>query len=155
MNESRFNMWRAIVALAHADHKITSEEKDFILDKMKGGPMNAAQADIIRQDLTQSRQVGDFMPLITAPEDRSTVVYYARMLVWSDGEYDQQEEKLVELLRRNALDQVDLDKELADAGMYAKRYAQEYEETRRMEKDRFLGNGLFRWISDFIDRDQG
>lgn len=135
VSDSRLNMWRAVIALAHADHVLKPEEVKFIEDKIKHGKMDDKQIALLLSDSETPAKLEDVLPKVTEPSDRSMLVYYARLLVWSDGEYALQEERLLDVLRNNALGSIDLERELSEARIIAERHATEYEEYLERETD--------------------
>lgn len=111
--DNRFNMWRAIVAVAHADHDVSSEEqsylekiittmhsRSFIKDEQK------AQLD---QDLKQSPDVTEALNAIEDPKYRGQVLYFARMLAHKDGVVCDNEDALLKRLHINATGDVDIE----------------------------------------------
>ncbi|MGM0421870.1 MAG: hypothetical protein ACQEQL_02105 [Pseudomonadota bacterium] len=157
ISNSRYTMWRAIIALAHADHVVTQEEKDFIMKKLESLPFSTEQRTQLLEDMEESPDIEALLPDITEPVDRSMLVYYGRLLVWSDGEYALQEEKLLKLMNMNALTQVDLDKALSESKDYARQYADRYEQSLKEEERGDHGPFLtaFDWINDFINKIRG
>jgi uncharacterized membrane protein YebE (DUF533 family) len=98
VSESRFFMWRAVVAMAHADKIVEPEEKELIESYLSKIPFSEQQKEILRRDLEKQRDVAQMFELITDPEDQGEFFQFARMLVWSDGDYDAQEKKILEYL---------------------------------------------------------
>ena len=154
VSESRFNMWRAVIALAHADHIVTPEEREFIQQKLDKIDFSPEQANQLREDLQTAQPVSEILPHITEPQDRSMLIYYGRLLVWSDGEYDAQEERLLRMLKNDVTSKVDMDKAMLEAKSYAERYANDYERSLSDEEDRQNRKMMapFRWFYDVIGR---
>lgn len=92
--ESRFNMWRAVVALVHVDGRVTTEEKELVESYMGNLPLSAQQVAILREDLVDAQDVGDMFGRITAPEDQGEFFQFARIMNWSDGDLDAQEDEI-------------------------------------------------------------
>lgn len=155
ISKSRYTMWRAIIALAHADHVITQEEKDFIMKKLESLPFSTEQRTQLLEDMEESPDIEALLPDITEPVDRSMLVYYGRLLVWSDGEYALQEEKLLKLMNMNALSQVDMEQALSESRDYARQYADGYARSREEESEHGPLLTPFRWIHDFINKISG
>ena len=97
ISESRFYMWRAVVAMMHADHVIKPHEINFILESTRDVPMDEAQRATLKADLTDAPSIDTMFAGITSPRDREDFFHLARALAWSDGHFDEREE---EFLRR-------------------------------------------------------
>lgn len=109
MTESRFYMWRAVFALAHADHIVTDEERKFMVRILATEGFSEEQETILRQDMETAQEVGNMFLKVSDPEDRSQFFYFARMLLWSDGDFAQQEQKLLTELGKDHFKSVDFD----------------------------------------------
>lgn len=155
VSDSRLNMWRAVIALAHADHKLTDEEIQFIGKKIKGGKMSADQQEILLSDLQSPAELENVLPKVSEPSDRAMLVYYGRLLVWSDGEYAIQEEKLLNMMNDNALSKVNLEEAFADARAMAEQHAEDYEfyleEKASIPEPRSLVGKAFSYIVNLVD----
>lgn len=96
VNDSRFHMWRAIFALAHADGKVTVEETAFINNYLQHVPFSGAQRLTIEQDIANPQQIGEMLARVTEPEDQGQFFQFADMLVRCDGDYDPYEQSAIE-----------------------------------------------------------
>lgn len=104
VTESRFYMWRALFAIAHADDKVCSEERHFMHKILQDYPFTAEQARILEADMAVKQDVAGLFEQITNPQDRSQFFDYARTLVWCDGDYGAKEqEALLKLNRAHVL----------------------------------------------------
>lgn len=99
LSDSRFNMWRAVVALAHLDDYIAVEEQDFIGRYLQNVPFDEEQKAVLLNELAEGGDVKEFFDQITEPSDQSDFFEFARMICWCDGDYDAQEEKIFEYLK--------------------------------------------------------
>lgn len=98
LSESRFFMWRAVFALAHADGQVTDEEKAFVENYLHYVPLSDAQKDRIRKDISEPQSVNAMLIGVSQQEDMADFFQFAQMLVRSDGSYDEQERAIVERL---------------------------------------------------------
>lgn len=98
ISESRFHMWRAVFAMAHADGKITREEKAFIEHYLEKIPFSAAQKTALKDDLQTPQKVVDMLGGVIDPDDRTDFFQFATMMAWSDGEYHAREREIMENL---------------------------------------------------------
>jgi len=110
VSESEFYMWRAIFALAHADHVVTDEERSFMTKNLAVISFSAEQRDVLTQDIETAQNISDMFLKIEDQEFRSRFFYYARMLMWSDGDFAAQEQKIITELGRAHYKMVDFGK---------------------------------------------
>lgn len=99
ISESRFNMWRAVVALVHADNEVTQEERDLVENYIRNISFSEEQKSVLREDLEHSQDIGEIFSLITAKEDQAEFFDFARVVSMADGTIDQQEEEIFEKLK--------------------------------------------------------
>ena len=94
--ESRFHMWRAVIAMMHADHIVKPHEINFILEHTRPLPMSAEQRSILKEDLSSPpSSIDDLFDLISSPIDREDFFHLARALAWADGHFDEREQALL------------------------------------------------------------
>ncbi len=96
-------MWRAIVAMAHADKVIEPEEKEMIENYLSRVPFSDKQRQVLLGDIEKQRDVAQMFEFVTEPEDQGDFFQFARMMVWSDGDFDAQEKKILEHLEKNQM----------------------------------------------------
>ena len=101
--ESRFNMWRSVVAMAHADGVVTSHELSFINDYIKDIEFSKEQLDIIGDDLRNPKDIKTSFDKILEPQDQKDFFALARALSWCDGDYDAQEKSIIDFLEKQNL----------------------------------------------------
>ncbi len=104
ITDSRFYMWRAVFAMAHADGKVTQEEIDFIEGYLDKIAFTEQQKMIIRDDLRNPKKVGDMLSHVVNPDDRSDFFQFSTMLAWSDGDYAVSEKAVIERLLAEQMD---------------------------------------------------
>ncbi len=114
MSDSRFYMWRAVFAMAHADHVVTAEEKKYLKGVLGSEPFNDDQKAILERDIDAAQDVAEMFLRVEDQSDRSQFFYHARMLVWSDGDFGEQEQKIIMRLKQNHVRTVDFNKVLED-----------------------------------------
>ena len=59
ISESRFKMWRAVFAMAHADGLVTDHEKSFMENYLEKVPFSPEQREILREDMRDPELLGD------------------------------------------------------------------------------------------------
>ncbi len=109
VNDSRFYMWRAVFALAHADHTVTKDEREFMYNVLHSEAFSKEQRHILEDDILDPQDVTAMFMQIADQEDRSRFFYYARMLCWCDGNFDAQEQEIVLKLKRLHVRNVNID----------------------------------------------
>jgi uncharacterized membrane protein YebE (DUF533 family) len=114
MSESRFYMWRAVFAMAHADDVVTTEERKYLKGILSREPFTDEQRKILEQDIEQAQDIAEMYLKIEDQNDRSQFFYHARMLVWSDGDFGEQEQKIIMRLKHNHVRTVDFDQLIQD-----------------------------------------
>ncbi len=109
VSESRFAMWRTIFALAHADHVVTEEEKDFMAQTLGRVAFSEAQKEILRGDIKHPQNIPEMFASISDPEDVSQFFYFARMILWADNDFDEAEQNILVELGRLRFKNADID----------------------------------------------
>ncbi len=110
VSESRFYMWRAIFAMAHADGVVTEEESDFLNEYLSNVSFSDQQKSILKEDLKNPQDVGNMFSKIGDQSDRAQFFYFARMLAWCDGDFDEQEKVILDKLKSSHIAAIDIDK---------------------------------------------
>lgn len=95
ISDSRFNMWRAVVAMIHADEVIQPHEINFILTQTRDLPFSDEQRAILKNDLSVAGDVQALFGNITTPRDKEDFFHLARAVSWSDGDYDERERSTI------------------------------------------------------------
>jgi len=101
INESRFYMWRAVVAMIHADGVVTPHELSFIKDYMSDLNLTPNQTLLLEMDIAKPQLVHDMFSEISELQDRKDFFALARALAWCDGDFDAQEEHILNHLEKN------------------------------------------------------
>jgi len=95
LSESRFNMWRAVVAMVHADNIVQPHEINFILENTKNLPLSQEQSAQLAADVRTPYDINSAYGAITNPRDKEDFFHFARAIAWSDGEFDEREKGLL------------------------------------------------------------
>lgn len=114
VSESTFYMWRAVFAMAHADDVVTAEEKKYLHGILANEPFCAEQKRILEKDIDTPQDVANMFVKVEDQHDRSQFFYHARMLVWSDGDFGEQEQKIIMRLKQTHVRTVDFDQIIKD-----------------------------------------
>lgn len=100
LTESRFYMWRAVVAMVHADGVVTPHELAFVNDYIREIDLSPSQLEIIRDDLHVTQDIYEMFVHITDRQDKIDFFSLARALSWCDGDFDRQEKEIIERLEK-------------------------------------------------------
>lgn len=98
VTESRFYMWRAVFAMIHADGEVTDEEIEFAERYFENVPFTEDQKAVLREDLHTPQNLTEMWIGIAEPSDQADFFQFAQMLVWTDGDYDEQEKAIYDRL---------------------------------------------------------
>lgn len=107
VTDSRFNMWRAIVAIAHVDGILTPHEVSFMNLYEQEVDFTKRQAEILANDFKEQHCPEDLYGLITDKEDKVDFFALARALSWCDGSFTEQEKHIIEILKQRYFDETD------------------------------------------------
>jgi uncharacterized tellurite resistance protein B-like protein len=104
IDPSLFNMWRCVIAIAHADGVIQPEERDY-LEKVFANlnrtyALTADEQAVLSGDLDHAQDIGALLPQVTRPENRALLAHFSRIVAWADGELDLAEEQQLEKLHK-------------------------------------------------------
>lgn len=135
ITESRFYMWRAVVALAHADGVVVPEEEALIENYLSHVAFTDEQKSILREDLKTPQSPYDMYEKITDRTDQAEFFQFARILVWCDGDLDRQEDQIFKHLQKKQVTEVGMDnmRQLAEE-------TRDLERIRRMREDEIFEN---------------
>lgn len=103
LTESRFNMWRAVIVMAHADSVVKPHEINFIIENTKNLSMTEAQRAALVSDLRNPASMQTVFDKITSPRDKEDFFHFARAICWSDGAMDEAEQALFNHLKNLTL----------------------------------------------------
>lgn len=103
INESRFYMWRAIFAVAHADGVLTIEETDFLSKCLEKDNFSPGQRQILMRDLMQPQSISNMFEHVFDEEDKIDFFIYAEELGTIDGHFCGEEKKSINSLKKESL----------------------------------------------------
>ncbi len=99
ISDSRFHMWRAVTAMVHADSVVEPHEVNFIVENIRKLPFTEAQMAVLLGDLKTPVDMEENFLKITAPRDKEDFFHLAQAIAWSDGDFDAQEQALLNKIR--------------------------------------------------------
>lgn len=131
LSESRFNMWRGVVAFAHADGVVDESEREFITKFFETVAFTPEQKQQLLDDLDHPQDINRIFPEITDPADRGELILFARLMCSADGDFDEQEQEIVRIIHEDVLSKLDLDRIMHETDGIA----EEARQKRRALKD--------------------
>lgn len=147
LSDSQMAMWKSVVALVHADGKKHYDEITFLKDRFSKLPATEEQKqDLLSSIDDEKLSIDDEFKKITTPADRGQLIYYARLLFWSDGDFAIQEKQIFETLSTEVLSQTDLKKAMKDIDQVVKDF-EAWEIQRREDQPihRKIINAIIFW----------
>ena len=105
LSNSRFYMWRAVIAMVHADGVVTPHEMSFVQNSLKDLKLSDAQMDIISQDLQTPQDSYEMYSHITNQKDKEDYFALARAVSWCDGDLDKQEKLIIQNLEKSHMNE--------------------------------------------------
>src|SRR5262245_8041020 len=95
LNDSAFNKWRCVIAIAHADTEVKDTELEYITRAFAGLPLSAAQAAALGEDLLPpGPDIAAVLPKVTETEHRKMLLYFGGLMAQQDGDIDPREEAI-------------------------------------------------------------
>jgi uncharacterized membrane protein YebE (DUF533 family) len=110
-SKSQFYMWRAVIAIAHADGEVQAEERAYLerilgnLDRVYG--LSAEQKKTFAEDMEHPPKIEDMVKQIDEPQYRGMLITLGETIVWADGVVTEDEEAVLRKLRAEFLPEND------------------------------------------------
>ncbi|MEM6781736.1 MAG: TerB family tellurite resistance protein, partial [Pseudomonadota bacterium] len=79
ISTSRFFMWRAVFAMAHADGVVTAQEISFLNESTQSLPLSDAQREMLSRDITEQQDAAVMFAQVTDAGDREEFFVLARV----------------------------------------------------------------------------
>lgn len=98
ISESRMFMWRAVVAMVHADQRVMPQEKDFVQNILAEENFSEEQREALIQDLMNPNTCSKMFTRIKDTHDIEDYFVYARSISWCDGDFACQEAEIINRL---------------------------------------------------------
>ena len=109
MNVDKFNLWRAIFSLVHLDKHVSTEEENWINNKLKTLSFTEDQQNILREDIIAKKDIFSFLDLITNKADRAFLLHQVRVVSNIDGDYSEDEKVFFKELEAKIIGKLDLE----------------------------------------------
>ncbi len=95
ISESRLSMWRAVVAIVHADKRVLPQEKSFVQRIVEEVGFSEEQEQLLIQDLDTPKTCSKMFSQINDIHDIEDYFVYARSISWCDGDFSCQEKEIL------------------------------------------------------------
>lgn len=121
LKPSRLNMWRAVIAMMHADFVVKPHEVNFILEGLRDLPLTEDQRALLFQDIKTPAPIEDVFQKISSPADKKDFFHLARAIAWSDGDFDEKEQAVLRRLSNvhfENMDSMTMVQSCSDFGSY-------------------------------------
>ena len=109
LSDSRFNMWRTLFALTHADNIITPEELEFMTEALDKLSLTRAQYDQLVNDMAAKQDIEALFKHVTDLADREQFFAIAYTLANIDGDFAGEERDAILRLRAEYMEDLNLD----------------------------------------------
>lgn len=99
VTESQFYMWRTLFALVHADDFVAPEELEFMREVLEDVDFSEEQKQILHADIVQPQSAVTMFQNVSESKDQDKLFHFAYNLMWVDGEFDENEQRLMNELQ--------------------------------------------------------
>lgn len=103
MGASRFAMWRAVIAMVHADGIVTPHEVSFVNEQIKDLEFSDNQLKQMSDDFKTPQDVYTMFAQVNDKQDKRDFFMLARALSWCDGDLAEQEAHIIAVLESQEL----------------------------------------------------
>lgn len=108
VSESQFYMWRTLFALAHVDRYVSNDELRFMVEALEDVPFLEDQITILKQDIKEPQDVFEMYQNIKDDTDRIEFFRFAHDMVWADGDFGPEEQKIMLKLQEEQVRRTDV-----------------------------------------------
>lgn len=108
MEDSKFNLWRATFSFCFVDGFLSSQESDYVQEKLEALPFTAEQKKTLMTDLKSPPDIDKLFPLITKPADRGFLVNNIRLLSRIDNLSPSEKEK-ISSIEKKVMSKIDME----------------------------------------------
>ena len=146
LTDSQVTMWETVVALIHADGKVHKEEDLFLKDRFEKLDITPEQKQTLQRHIETPGNPRELFKKITAPRDRAQLIYFARLLFFSDGEFCDQEKLVLDHLESEVMGKADITAAMHEIDKVVVDYQQKHQERRDSQPlHRKIINALVFW----------
>lgn len=110
INSSKFSMWRACISVVHLDGRLTTDEDQWVKQKIESLPLSQEQKAILQQDLSNGIDFDSVIADISEPKDKAFLLHLLRVIAHLDGDFSSDEKQAYAKLEKIVLSRLDLAK---------------------------------------------
>lgn len=147
LNDSSFAMWRGIVAFAHADHKLTSEEIAFFKTQLERVDLTSNQQEVIDNDLKNGVKLADVYASITELTHKTNLLNMGYVIFHRDSDFSHVEKDFYDELYNKHIKPINSSKLASDAKITAQKDIEKWAKQRDYKEDK---PGLWDDVQDFM-----
>ncbi|MCD8496607.1 MAG: TerB family tellurite resistance protein [Alphaproteobacteria bacterium] len=109
-----FALWRAVFSLVHADNEVTEEERGYIDGMMHVFRFSDEQKAVVARDVEDAPDTISLFNAMRSERHQKQFFVMARTVLWCDGEFQEEEQAVVERLRSSLGSRADAFKQELD-----------------------------------------
>lgn len=102
-------MWRTVFAVAHADGVISGGEVRMMVETIEDHDFSEEQKDVLTEDIKNPQDPAEMFAKISDARDQANFFKFAREMVWADGDFGEDEQKILTDLIGDHIKTVDFD----------------------------------------------
>lgn len=157
VTESQFYMWRALFAISHVDNVLSPEEIRFMTETLEDIPFSAGQKQVLKDDIINGKDIVEMFQKISNANDQASFFRFAMDLVWIDGDYGEDEQKIMLKLKQLHLQNVNVDDLIGNVGLELEDDYESEERVRnaRENNGRDVRNILYSFREKFLKEKVG
>lgn len=150
---SKFAMWRAAIALAYSDHRLSNSEIDLIWRESENFDFSDAHRAQLEKDMQGGIALDDVWDQITEKGDRAHLINFSLVLFHVDGEFSQVEQILFEEINARHMLTIDYRGAVREAKQSVERFlAEDKDALERDYKNESLVGKAFHYIAFWDER---
>jgi hypothetical protein len=155
VSNSMLYMWRAIISIAHINHKIEQAEKDYFETVFqalwRAKNLTQEQLDILRQDIITPQDTFDMLRHINDPSYRGQVITFAYRVARLDGAIDPDEKAVLDKMHAHVTEGLDMGQIRTHVAAIVKREMALHDVKISMNRPQYdEGLGIAAFIDDIL-----
>ena len=159
VSESKFNMWRACVAIIHADGKVDPAEQKWFNERIDFGGFSEEQRSALKEDMQTGVSFSDVIGKVTEKKDRAFLLSQVRVISNLDHDFSDVEKNIYHDLEKDVLADVDVDhmeEVIADMEQQSFKEDENYKNHNKNSWMEWMFNSFTSWYPDedhFVKKD--
>jgi uncharacterized membrane protein YebE (DUF533 family) len=154
VNDKKFTFWRIIVAVAHQDHEVTQEEKDFIISKFDFIDFSEDQKSQLLRELNHPQDAIALFDSLANNQQRAECLHMIHTMFGSDDEFHELEHAFYNRLKESHMANLDKANVIENFQEFRQNQKQENavfdDYLVELKEEYDLGSGMKRFGKNFI-----